>query len=83
MLMMTLILRSKTIFRGKEFCWRTLSRNMHEGIDLYIMVFLEVQGAGVCRKGSLLHSCVGILATLVVYRMIYGIRSERLIWFPN
>jgi hypothetical protein len=30
------------ILTGKEFCWRTLSRNMHEGIDLYIMVFLDM-----------------------------------------
>ena len=45
---------------------------MHEGVDLY-------HGVPVCRKGSLLHSCVGILATLVVYRMVYGIHAERLI----
>jgi len=48
MLMMTLILPSKTIFRGKEFDWRTLSRNMHEGIDLYVTVFQCIARGACC-----------------------------------
>ena len=50
--------------RALSFGWRTPSLKMHEGIILYVVVFLEVQRAKERRKGSLwpvglMNSCAG------------------------